>query len=156
MFVAGWGAGRVLLVRIGGGVMHEEFAEGWRAVGYVSSGITADFGEKSLHHDTLLEVTLHARGKVVRRLCAAHEFGKVATALCQGFPRASVYYHPGSAYGFIAQIRCHCGREASPGCCRAGGAECATVTVVLAREPAPEQRRSRKEAPSVEGMPEDW
>ena len=137
--------------------MHERFAEGWRAAGYVSSGIATDFGEDSIHHDALIEVTLHARGKVARKVCKAHEVGKVASELCHGFPRATVYYHPDSAYGFVAQIRCHCGHEKSSGCCRANGAERATVTVVLAQDSSSNvQRESTTETPMTDGIPGVW
>lgn len=114
--------------------MEENFAEGWRAAAFVAQGIAADAPTACPGGETMLEVTLHKRGKLVRRFCFLDTLERVVGALCAEFPRAVVQYHPDSAYGFIAQIRCICGNIGSEGCCRFDGHDHATVTVVRIQE----------------------
>jgi hypothetical protein len=82
----------------------------------------------------MIEVTLHKRGQMVRRFCFQEGLEGVLHALCTDFPRAEVQYHPDSAYGFVAQIRCCCGSTGSQGCCRCSGQDSASVTLVLSRK----------------------
>lgn len=123
--------------------MHEKFAEGWRAATYVGGGLLSDFP------GAMVEVSIEAGDRVERRVCRVQDAGRVIGELCRNFPRASVYYHPDSAYGFIAQVRCHCSHEKAPGCCRAQGHERARVLVVLqptAEQDTPEFRAAIAEA----------
>ncbi len=105
--------------------MHERFAEGWRAAGYVGSGILTDYP------NSLFEVVLQSRGQIRRRICTAQELGKVIGEYCRDFPRASVYYDPEQENGLIAEVHCHCGREKSPGCCRHPSYHRATISVTF-------------------------
>ena len=106
--------------------MHEKFREAWKAAGYVASGLTTDFP------DAKVEVALHVRDRVERTVCSVREAGTVIERYCRKFPLATVYYHGTSAYGFVAQVRCHCSREKSRGCCRDGNFRRAKVLVSLA------------------------
>lgn len=105
--------------------MHEKFREAWKAAGYVASGLNGDFpGER-------LEVSFHRRGLVDKKVCGVREVGPVIEGYCRKFPMATVYYHGKSAYGFAAELRCHCGHEKSRGCCKDGGYHRAKVLVNL-------------------------
>ena len=116
--------------------MHEKFREAWKGAAYVASGLHSDFPE------AMVEVALHCRDRVTKRVCKSSEAGRVMEELSQKFPMASVYYHGDSTYGFVAQIRCHCGHEKSRGCCRDSGHHRAKilVTIVPAPEPAEVER----------------
>jgi hypothetical protein len=105
--------------------MHEKFREAWKGAAYVASGLHSDFP------DVNLELTMYSRDKVIKRVCTPNEVGHVMEELCKQFPMASVYYHGDSAYGFVAQIRCHCRHEKSRGCCRDGGHHRAKLMVTL-------------------------
>lgn len=105
--------------------MHEKFREAWKGAAYVASGLHSDFP------DARMEITFHYRDRIVRRACSAREAGHVMEEFCRKFPMASVYYHGDSAYGFIAQLRCHCSHEKSRGCCRDGGHHRAKILVTL-------------------------
>lgn len=106
-------------------VMHEKFREAWKGAAYVASGLHGDFPEAEV------EIVLQIRDKTQRRVCAVREAGHVMEELCRTFPMASVYYHGDSAYGFVAQIRCHCAHEKSRGCCRDGHHHRAKLLVTL-------------------------
>lgn len=122
--------------------MHEKFADSLRAATFVASGIHTDFPQSTL------EITLESPQGGIRRECPSEKIGPLLGDLCARFPRASVYYHPKSAYGFVAQIRCHCGTEKAPGCCRANGRDRAWVLVTL--KPAPDADRNAIHAAIVE------
>jgi len=104
--------------------MHERFTSGLRAAAYVGSGLQTDLG------DVMVEVSFHHRDRVVRRVCSTRDAGNVVGDFCKDFPKATVYYHTDSAYGFVAQVRCHCEQEKTPGCCKHGGHHRAHVLVV--------------------------
>lgn len=106
-------------------IMHEKFREAWKAAGYVAAGLTADFPDQKLL------VAYHFKDRIEERECTAREVGHVIERYCRKFPLATVYYHGVSAYGFVAQIRCHCGREKSRGCCRDGRHHRAKILVTL-------------------------
>ena len=105
--------------------MHEKFREAWKGAAYIASGLHGDFPESDV------EIALHCRDKVIRRTCSVREAGHIMEEMCRQFPMASVYYHGDSAYGFVAQIRCHCSHEKSRGCCREGHHHRAKVLVTL-------------------------
>ena len=112
--------------------MHEKFREAWKAAGYIAAGLNNDFpGSK-------MEVAFHYRDAIDQTVCPVKEAGVVIERYCRKFPMATVYYHGTSAYGFVAQLRCHCGHEKSKGCCREGNHHRAKilVTLVPAEEPA--------------------
>lgn len=105
--------------------MHEKFREAWKAAGYVASGLGGDFpGQK-------VEVAYHCRDAVQKTVCPVREAGRVIERYCQKFPMATVYYHGASAFGFAAEVRCHCSHEKSRGCCKDGGHHRAKVLVTL-------------------------
>jgi hypothetical protein len=119
--------------------MHEKFRESWKGAAYVASGLHSDFP------DSQVEVALHYRDKVRVRVCSTHEAGHIMEDLCKEFPMASVYYHGDSAYGFVAQIRCHCRHEKSHRCCREGRHHRAKILVTL----VPSEKESDVEKPQV-------
>ena len=105
--------------------MHEKFREAWKAAGYIASGLSGDFpGQR-------MEVSFHYRGAVDRTVCGLKDVGHVIEVYCRKFPMATVYYHGNTAYGFAAELRCHCGHEKSHGCCKDGGHHRAKVLVNL-------------------------
>jgi len=106
--------------------MHEKFRETWKAASYVASGLEGDFSGQQL------EITFTYRDQAERRVCTPREAGRILEEYCRKFPLATVYYHGKEAYGFIAQIRCHCSREKSRGCCREGRHHRAKILIGLA------------------------
>ena len=105
--------------------MHEKFREAWKAAGYIASGLNSDFPGQNV------EVAYHARGTVEKTICAVKDTGRVIEVYCRKFPMATVYYHGKSAFGFAAELRCHCGHERSRGCCKDGGQHRAKIMVSL-------------------------
>jgi len=105
--------------------MHEKFREVWKAASYVASGLISDFPDRKL------EVTYHYRDHIEQTVCSGRDVGHVIEGYCRKFPLATVYYHGTESYGLIAQIRCHCGREKSRGCCKEGRHHRAKILVSL-------------------------
>jgi hypothetical protein len=105
--------------------MHEKFREAWKAAGYIASGLNSDFPGQNV------EVTFHSRGGIEKTVCPVKDTGHVIELYCRKFPMATVYYHGDSAYGFAAELRCHCGHEKSRGCCKEGGHHRAKILVSL-------------------------
>lgn len=105
--------------------MHEKFREAWKAAGYVASGLVSDFPGGNV------EVAFHYRDQVEQTVCPVGEAGRIIERYSLKFPMATVYYHGTSAYGFVAQLRCHCSREKSRGCCRDGHHHRAKILVTL-------------------------
>ena len=107
-------------------LMHEKFREAWKAASYVASGLENDFPGQHL------EITFQYKDRVIQRTCTAKDAGKLIEEYCQKFPLATVYYHGAEGYGFVAQIRCHCSREKSKGCCKEGRHHRAKILISLA------------------------
>lgn len=106
--------------------MHEKFREAWKAASYVASGLANDFPGQQF------EIVFQGRGRMEQRVCSARESVRIIEEYCRKFPMATVYYHGTEAYGFVAQIRCHCSREKSRGCCKEGRQHRAKILVSLA------------------------
>lgn len=92
--------------------MHEKFREAWKAANYIGSGLAGDFP------GTQVEITYHYRGQVETCRCPVNEASRVIERYSLKFPMATVYYHGKTDYGIIAELRCHCSREKSRGCCK--------------------------------------
>jgi hypothetical protein len=79
----------------------EKFDHPEKAVQYLLAGLSRDFP------DAILEVIQVVRNRPRKARCAVAQAASVLSKACQKFPMASVEYHPGNPYGFVAEIRCH-------------------------------------------------
>ena len=119
--------------------MYKRLLEGWRAAAHIGEAVQKDFGESRMEifseriegSDTLVCDSSELAGKLVR--------------FCKNFPMAELFYHPDSAYGFVAQVRCCCSHETIRGCCRANGCSRSRILVLLQPEydPDPEIRKNK-------------
>lgn len=79
----------------------EKFDRPEKAVQYLVSGLTKDFP------DAVLEVIQVIRNRPRKARCPVSQAAGVLSNACRQFPMASVEYHPGNPYGFVAEVRCH-------------------------------------------------
>lgn len=117
--------------------MHKRFLEGWRAAAHIGVAVQEDFG------DSGLEIYVDRQEGSEAYVCRTGEVAVQLARFCNQFPIAELHYHPDSAYGFVAQVRCCCNHEMVRGCCREEGCSRSRILVLLQSEfnPLPEERR---------------
>lgn len=79
----------------------EKFDNTEKAVQYILAGLEKDYP------DAVLEVIQVVRNRPRKARCSVAQAAGVLSKACERFPMASVEYHPGNPYGFVAEIRCH-------------------------------------------------
>jgi hypothetical protein len=78
--------------------MAERFKDSIKAAQYLSQGLHHDFP------DCELEVIRLQKGKPKASTCSIKQVERVLVEACKGFDSVMVAYHPGNAYGFVAEV----------------------------------------------------
>ncbi len=78
--------------------MAERFRDSIKAAQYLSQGLHHDFP------DGEIEVIRLQRGKPKHSVCPITQAERVLVEACKGLDAVSVAYHPGNAYGFVAEV----------------------------------------------------
>jgi hypothetical protein len=78
--------------------MAERFRDSIKAAQYLSQGLHHDFP------DGEIEVIRLQRGKPKHSICSMAQAERVLVEACRGLDAVNVAYHPGNAYGFVAEI----------------------------------------------------
>ena len=78
--------------------MAERFRDSIKAAQYLSQGLHHDFP------DGEVEVIRLQRGKPKHSICPMAQAERVLVEACRGLDAVDVSYHPGNAYGFVAEV----------------------------------------------------
>lgn len=78
--------------------MAERFRDSIKAAQYLSQGLHHDFP------DGEIEVIRLQRGKPKHSICSMVQAERVLVEACKGLEAVNVAYHPGNAYGFVAEV----------------------------------------------------
>lgn len=78
--------------------MAERFRDSIKAAQYLSQGLHHDFP------DSELEIIRLQKGKPKHSACPVKQVERVLVEACKGLDSVVVDYHPGNAYGFVAEV----------------------------------------------------